>query len=179
MRSLTCMFVCFILTAINGCSTKENQQVEKAQRSVQTSSGTSNNSQSKPVQQGAAEKALLNEKRQSSIFSFWQQTQESQMGFLGIEPKTEEVIIICKNGIMDGYVGLGIPMLQKDISVSQNKITFKDTNRTLLYEVSGDILIMKTGDGKVMKYKRLIGSLRKKFIAAVKEGGVEVCPVDD
>lgn len=105
------------------------------------------------------------EKEQGTIFSFWRQTEDSQAGFLGFEPKTNEVIIISKNNKIDGYAdGLGIHMMQSEISVDAGMIMVKDYNLSLSYHISGDTLTMRTRDGKTMKYRRLTGTDRQTFV---------------
>jgi hypothetical protein len=126
--------------------------------------------QAQPMQQQAV--APPSEETQApSIYSIWRQTQDSEVGFLGISPKTEEIIAICKKGTLEGYAGW-VLMLHRDIIVTENKIAFTGYKLTLPYELSNDNLTMKTGDGKVMKYERLVGSARTSFIATVVEKGV-------
>lgn len=105
------------------------------------------------------------EKEQGTIFSFWRQTEDSQASFLGFEPKTNEVIIISKNNKIDGYAdGLGIHMMQSDISVDADTIMVRDYNLSLSYQISGDTLTMRTRKGKTMKYRRLTGTDRQHFV---------------
>ena len=102
-----------------------------------------------------------------SIFSFWQQTDDSELGFLGFEPKSYEVIAISKDNKIHGYMGR-LDMMMFDCIVSRDVITIKDRNLTLSYRISGDILTMRTPQGKTMKYRRLAGTDRKKFIDSLK-----------
>lgn len=110
-------------------------------------------------------KGKVSKGKNMSIFSFWQQTDDSELGFLGFEPKSNEVIVISKDNKINGYAaGLGIHMMMFDCIVSRDVITVKDRNLTLSYRISGDILTMKTPQGKIMKYRRLAGTDREKFI---------------
>ncbi len=110
-----------------------------------------------------------NAANEESLYSFWRQCEDSQLGFLGFEPKSAEVIAICKDGHIEGYAAnLGMLMLTSDFTVSDAVLSFPEYRRRLAFTVRGDILTMKTAEGKTMKYQRLSGSARDEFVRRCK-----------
>lgn len=115
--------------------------------------------------------------KKTSIYGLWRQQDASESGLLGIEPKTSEVIVICKEHKLIGYGG-DFMLLYDDINVFSDKIEIKGSRTPLFYQIRKDSLTISRGTRGKGIYRKLSGKEKVDFMAAHNFDAQKECTID-
>jgi hypothetical protein len=99
-----------------------------------------------------------------SIYSIWRMTEASSYSMIGIQPKTNEFLILCSSGEVDIYLS-GIHYMLSEFSTNRDTLLIKRIGKPLLFNVTSEQLKLSSPAGGYFEYDRLTGYAKEEFIA--------------